>query len=222
MQHDITKLCADSLRSFLDTNYSIKLKSGHAHEIVAAFFGYKSRISMLADIKYPIGDMARAEFIVLRPDTPFVDQRLKGLEGLPPDLPPSQVLAEGVYSVITGDKELLGKIQPGFHDLALILAEENLRSEVWRLDFGTMDWDKDVTIQESEGGVSMKVSLNYPTDTGEKHRYRKYDIRLPRIAANLGYGEPRIIPTQYTGNAGKYSDEEWSQMFPAHLQSFEA
>ena len=49
MQHDIPKLCADSLRSFLSDNHGIKLKSGHAHEIVAAFFGYKSKISLLAD-----------------------------------------------------------------------------------------------------------------------------------------------------------------------------
>jgi hypothetical protein len=33
MQHDITKTCADSLRSYLNHKHGIKLKSGHAHEI---------------------------------------------------------------------------------------------------------------------------------------------------------------------------------------------
>ncbi len=126
MQHNITKLCADSLRAYLNNDHSIKLKSGHAHEIVSAFFGYKSRIAMLADKNHPISNLNQAEFILLNPPTPFVDQRLKSLEGLPPDLPPSYILAEGVYPVITGDKDLLDKIWPTFRDLATYLAEERL------------------------------------------------------------------------------------------------
>ena len=68
MQHDITKTCADFLRSYFSNEYGIKLKSGHAHEMVAAFFGFKSRIAMLADKKHIISDWDRAEFILLAPN----------------------------------------------------------------------------------------------------------------------------------------------------------
>ena len=43
MRRDIPKLCADSLRAFTKEKYGIKLKAAHAHEIVAAYLGYRSR-----------------------------------------------------------------------------------------------------------------------------------------------------------------------------------
>ena len=44
MQRDISKLCADSLRALANEKYGIKLKSAHAHELVAAYFGYRSKM----------------------------------------------------------------------------------------------------------------------------------------------------------------------------------
>lgn len=49
----IAKLCANYLRTF-SNNHGVKLKSGHAHELVASFFGYKSKAAMLADNFSPI------------------------------------------------------------------------------------------------------------------------------------------------------------------------
>lgn len=43
MKLEITKACADSLRTFTENNYGIQLKSSHAHELVAAFFGNSLR-----------------------------------------------------------------------------------------------------------------------------------------------------------------------------------
>jgi hypothetical protein len=216
MQHDITKLCADSLRVYLNSNHGIKLKSGHAHEIVAAFFGYKSRIAMLADKKHPTSNLDQAEFILLDPPTSFVDQRLKGLEGLSPDLPPSYIVAEGVYSAITGDKELLEKIQPSFRDLAIFFAEERLHQQLKMLGMNpkAINWIVDVAMQDSDAEVLMTVSFDYHTGAGERHRYSKYAIHLPRIAANLGYGMPRINETRYSGETRKYSDEELLKKYP--------
>ena len=87
MKHDIAKLSADSLRSYFIDKYGIKVKSGHAHEIVAAFFGFKSRIAMLAD-KNQIVNNWEAEFILLDPPIYFIldptisliNQRLQNLQ----------------------------------------------------------------------------------------------------------------------------------------------
>ncbi len=86
MQHDITKLCADSLRALTLEKYGVKLKPAHAHELGAAFFGYPSKNTMLADTKYPISNLHLAKIVVMAPDD-LIDQRRKDLEGLSPELP---------------------------------------------------------------------------------------------------------------------------------------
>ena len=216
MQHNIPKLCADSLRSYLNDKYGIKLKSGHAHEIVAAFFGYKSRIAMLADKKYPVINLDKAKFILLDPPTPFVDQRLKSLEGLSPDLPSSYILAEGVYSVITGHNELLEKVWPTFTDLATHLAEQRLhqRLSMFKIDSASIKWEMVVDTELKDGGVLLTVDAGYRTDAGEHLKDSKYTIHLPRVAANLGYGTPKVDETRYSGDAARYSDEELLKRYP--------
>lgn len=62
MQH-ITKLCADHLRAFVNDNHGVKLKASHAHELVAAFFGYKSRAALLADTRHPLSNLTSAALI---------------------------------------------------------------------------------------------------------------------------------------------------------------
>jgi len=200
MKHDITKTCADSLRSYLNDKHSIKLKSGHAHEIVAAFFGYKSKIALLADKQYPLSNLEKAEFIFLSPPTPFVDQRLKSLEDLPPGLPPSHILAEGIYPPIVAEKWILEKILPTFRDLALALAEERVQQHIghWRMN-PAPQWITDVDIKATEADVLLTVTFDSPMDAGKLSRYCKVDIRLARIAGNIGYGEPDIMPTFYSG-----------------------
>lgn len=211
MQHDITKLCADSLRSFLSDNHSIKLKSGHAHEIVAAFFGYKSKISLLADETYPLTKLDQAEFILLNPPVSFVDQRIQNLEGLAPDFPPSYILAEGVYSVITNDKGFLEKIQPSFNDLAIAFAKDRLQQHIGHLGMKpTPQWIIDVTSDTTEALALFTVSFNYSTADGKQSRYSKIDIKFPRVAGNIGYGMPDIMPTFYSG---QFRDPDYNPDF---------
>lgn len=211
MQRDITKLCADSLRSFLNDNHGIKLKSGHAHEIVAAFFGYKSKISLLADETYPLTKLDQAEFILLNPVVSFVDQRIQNLEGLAPDFPPSYLLAEGVYSVITNNKDCLEKIQPSFHDLAVTFAKDRLQQHISHLGMKpTPQWIIDVTSDTTEALTLFTVSFNYSTADEKQSRYSKIDIKFPRVAGNIGYGVPEIMPTFYSG---QFRDPDYNTDF---------
>ncbi len=197
MKSHSTKLCADSLRSHLSDNYDIKLKSGHAHEIVAAFFGHKSRIAMLADKEYPIDNMAGAELIPLQLSIHSIDQRLKSLQDLPPDLPPSHVLAEVIYSVLVAKQRLHQRLSMFSKDLA-----------------STIKLEMDVNIEHKDDGVLLTVDVGRHTDGKERLRDSKYVIHLPRIAANSGYGTPRIDETRYSGWMRKYSDEELLKKYP--------
>ncbi|WP_374950054.1 YozE family protein [Mucilaginibacter sp.] len=125
MEH-ITKLCADSLRAFCLNKFGIQLKSSHAHELVAAYFGYASRAALLADTKGSIGNLRDAEFIVLTPTAQIRERRSK-LNGLPQDLP--EDLAEGVYLTLYDEKLILHSVWPTLEELGKALADQYLKSK---------------------------------------------------------------------------------------------
>jgi len=122
----ITKLCADSLRAFTQDNFGIVLKSSHAHELVAAYFGYSSRAALLADTRCPITDLEKAEFIVLTP-TAKIKERRSHLKGMPLDLPEN--LAEGVYLPLYHNNLISQPILPTFEELGKALADKHWASK---------------------------------------------------------------------------------------------
>ena len=103
MQQNISKLCADSLRTLVKKKYGVKLKAAHAHELAAAYFGYSSKNAMLADTKYPITNLAQAEIIVMTSDD-VVDRRRNDLQGLSSELPDSYTLGGAVYTSLFSDE----------------------------------------------------------------------------------------------------------------------
>lgn len=216
MQHDITKLCALSLRTFLKNDHGIELKSGHAHELVAAFFGYKSAISLRQDTQYPLSNLERAEFIHFDPDLSLVNQRIKELQL---DLPGAVILAEGFYTPLMDEKWLVEKIWPTFHDLAVYLAEKRLqeRLEMLRIPLDIIKFDMAVDIEEKGDSVLFVIDVGYPANAGKRLRDSKFVINLPRVAANMGYGKPKIEETRYSGDAQKYSDAELLKRYPIPL-----
>ncbi len=201
MKLEITKACADSLRAFTQNNYGIQLKSSHAHELVAAYFGYASRAALIADKQCPIGKLTDAEIIILNPSAPLVDQRLKTLENLPLELPPSDMLAEGVYAPIVADKQFSGKIWPSLHEVAMALVEE--RAQEFRMfgtNIGEMDWISNVDIKTTDSDALMTVIFDYPANAKKAQRYSKLEITLPRIAGGIGYTKLEVKPTFYHGH----------------------
>lgn len=88
---DLSKLCADYLRSSCTPQASGKLKASHARELVAAFFGYKSHAALIAEKTYPLENLEEA--VILVPDVPLIEQRRSRLKGLPDDVPVSRSLA---------------------------------------------------------------------------------------------------------------------------------
>lgn len=201
MKLEITKTCADSLRAFTKNYYGVQLKSSHAHELVAAFFGYASRAALIADKQYPIDKLKDAEIIVLNHSTTLVDQRLKSLENLPLELLQSNILAQGVFEPIVANEQFAGKIWPSLHEVAMALVEK--RAQEFKLfgnNIGEMEWISNVDIKTTQSHALMTVLFDSPANTTKPLRYSKVDIVLPRIAGTIGYTKFEVKPTFYHGN----------------------
>lgn len=205
MKFEITKACADSLRTFTQKNYGIQLKSSHAHELVAACFGYSSRAALIADNKCPIGTLKDAELIILNHPTQLIEKRLKTLENLPSGLPSSDILAESVYVPITTNEQLSEKVWKDFHDVATAYADDRAFDNMKMMGMGgfdqrELDWLIQVDIKTMENDVLLTVTYDYPAKANKPMRHASVAVTLPRISGNIGYGEPKVLPTFYNGH----------------------
>ncbi len=214
MKLEITKACADSLRTFTQNNYEIHLKSTHAHEIVAAYFGYSSRAALLADKKCPIGTLKDAELIILNDPMLRIEQRLKTLANLPSGLPSSDILAVEIYKTTITNEQLSEKVWTDFKEMAIAYAEDRVfhNEKMERMmgfegfDQRELDWLIQVNIKTLETDVLMTVTYNYPAKAKKPFRHASVAVTLPRIAGNVGYGEPKVLPTFYNGH---FSDPDF-------------
>ena len=203
MKQDISKLCADSLRTFSKENYDIKLKAAHAHELVAAFFGYKSKNAMLADTKYPISNLDQAEIIVMTPDD-FIDQRRKKLQGLSSELPDNYTLGEAVYASLFSDEWWGSQYPPfrSFKTLAKYLVDNNdAYHSVFKLSLDALPMHHVVVVKDSENEVTLSVLHTHETPTEETLVGGKTTIKLPHVAGHIGYGKPQVTVEQWTAGA---------------------
>lgn len=194
MQHDITKLCADSLRAFTLDKYGIKLKPTHAHELGAAFFGYPSRNTMLADTKYPISNLHLAQIIIMTPDT-FIDQRRKDLGGLPPELPDSYALGEGIYAALFSEQWWSSPYPPfrSFEKMATYIADEDVKKRGPEGAYRNHA-SEDIKIERIDDTVKIIVFRFYrvPGVDGVQEATITTTITLHRLAGHIGYSRAHV------------------------------
>lgn len=188
MKFEITKLCADSLRSFSFDNFGIQIKSAHAHELVAAYFGYSSRAALLSDKQCPISNLNKAEFVVLTPGA-FVSERRKDLIDLPVNLP--YEIIEGVYLPLYSQKLIVVKVMPTLEYLALSMANVALKSKPFYFN-GLKVLREGVVIDQYPEGVRLKVLREYFSPQhlleNEKGSIAVIDIfDLKRVAGYIGF-----------------------------------
>lgn len=196
MKH-IVKLCADDLLTIINNNYSIKLKASHAHELVAAFFGYKSNAALLADTIAPISNLLQANIIVLA-SSQSIDERRKTLQDLPPELPENQVLGEIVYSTLLSNKCLLNAPWAAYEPFALFLADEYLREQ--KMDkLYRAPVREGVSIENADNYKHLLVSRFYQLPVANATAFMVGEIeittsiKLQLIAGRIGYGKPEIF-----------------------------
>lgn len=205
MQSNLFKLCADSLRTFSKEKYDVKLKAAHAHELVAAYFGYKSKNAMLADTKHPISKLGQAEIIVMTPDD-FIDQRRQNLQELSSDLPDSYTIGEAVYAPLFSDEWWTSPYPPfrSFKTLAKYLVENNDAYQHTFRAYRDIPMHHIVEVKDEESGVILTVTHAHRTSTGEMQGVGEITINLPRVAGRIGYGKPQIsVPEIWTAGAKK-------------------
>ena len=201
----IAKLCANHLRA-ISNNHGVKLKSGHAHELVASFFGYKSKASMLSDTLSSIENIGQAQIFVLIPSS-FIDERRKCLEDLPSDLPDTYTLGEEMFTFLAAQKKLLGNSFPSWVHLAEALTNEYLQkngnlilpknlgpSENARNIFNKPLHEFNPKIETTDNRIKLTISNRY---YGPSHvHFQPIDavltIELLRIAGHFGYAKPKI------------------------------
>jgi hypothetical protein len=104
----IHKECVDALRAKYRALTGNKLVAGHAHEIVAAYFGYGSAAALRAEGKYPLTSLEEAE--LLMPALAVMDRRIAELQGIPDDLPSSDELASQISAFLAEAGHFSGKI----------------------------------------------------------------------------------------------------------------
>lgn len=200
-QHDITKLCADALRSYVSSRSSISpLKSSHAHEIMAAFFGYKSKIALHADTQHPISNLNQADIIVLPPHNEAANtifqQRRKDLQINAFD----EYDVSNIVSDVLKNSPIYGE---GLEDIARAVARGRLiqRFKTLGIDSDQLNLIVEITdsdIRSSE--TSFTVSVDYISDNAEKTlRDSTITVTFPRIAGHVGYKEPDVQETRYSG-----------------------
>lgn len=200
MQHDIIKLCADSLRAYAQDR-RIQLKSSHAHEIVAAFFGYKSKIALLADKEYPITDIKQADIIILPPYNdavnPIFRQRKNDLQIYTFDEYDVRNIVSDVLKNAPMYSQRLG-------DIACVVARGRLveRFKVLGLDPDQLNLIAEVTDSKiSASEVSFTVSIDYISDKGIKtQRDSTMIVTFSRIAGQVGFKNPNVHETRYSGD----------------------
>ncbi len=205
----ISKLCADHLRTFA-SDYGIKLRASHAHELVAAFFGHQSKAAMLTDTLYSIENLDQASVLIVNPE--FIDQRRQCLQDLPAAFPDSRSLIQELVSILKSERKFLGdawvcaSLEEYITDIYLheqdhlildqlsgVMAETNA-------DFG-LGWCEDIEIEidETDYGITMVVTGQYSGDAGTERPFcgDKIDmamtINLQQIVGKNGYAKPDVF-----------------------------
>lgn len=204
MQQVLVKKCADSLRAQIKDKYNISLKAAHAHELVAAFFGYKSKNSLLADTNYPLDNLCISPIVVMMPNS-YVDQRRKDLHDLPPQLPDSYTLGEAVY-VALFDEEYWTSQYPPFRSFPKMTEYLLKNSETFNHCFkfySDIKMRHIIKISEADHCVEISVLHTHLIHTGETQAVGQTMISLRRIAGKIGFSEPQVSVEQWTGGAKK-------------------
>jgi hypothetical protein len=203
MKQDPSKICADSLRTNIKEKYDIKIKAAHVHELVAAYFGYSSKNAMLADKKYPIGNLNQAEIIVMTSDE-FIDQRRENLQGLSSDLPDNYTLGQAIYAPLFSDEWWASSPNPPFRSfdkLARFLIENNAAYQETFKFYRDVPMHHYVVVKNAENDVLLSVIHSHRTTTGEMLGVGETTIKLPRVAGRIGYGKPQVTVGIWTGGA---------------------
>jgi hypothetical protein len=214
----IYKDCADHLRVSYRQQTGENLIAGHAHELVAAFFGYGSGSALRTDFVYPVSQLAQADILI--PDLALMDARRQQLVGLPTSLPSSDALASDLCDFLrkTGhfsgeewlDRDLLDAIND-FVQRNPMMIEEDLNGEIASTNAYFDELYLDEVVPEANADalmVTINGSLNGTNDedrvfSGDKITFSTL-MTFNRVAGRVGYASPDLETSGYVDQSDYY------------------
>ncbi|EEE48186.2 hypothetical protein FIV06_31440 (plasmid) [Labrenzia sp. THAF191b] len=217
----IQKECADRLRETYRNLTGSKLKSGHAHELVAAYFGYGTAAALQAEVEYPVEAIEAAA--VLIPDLALMGRRQSELNQVPTDLQPVDDLAKEITAYLVDEGYFSGKVWHA-RDLSdeinsyvmedPMLIEDALSGEIASTNayFDELYIDEVVVDVTDDAFVAtLTGSLNGEQDQdrvfhGDKINFTS-TMTMYRIAARIAYQEPDFETGGSVDDSMYYEDD---------------
>lgn len=208
MLHTYIKPAADFLRQHFQQKGQ-KLRATHAHELVAAFFGYKSRAALDSDPTLTLANMNATQLWV--PDTKLIEQRYSELEGLPGKMPSGEELAKILSKFFKEHTGLSGRFWIT-DSLGEYVAYSYLYDEV-PTEFGNqlsgemaltnayfdlIDVDN-YDVFPGTNSVLVKITGTFSGDHDPDLVYHgdtiefEADVELERNAGKCGFSEPELV-----------------------------
>jgi len=203
----IHKDCADHLRQFVSAA-GATLRAGHAHELVAAFFGYGTGAALRAESSYSIAQLSEADILI--PDAETLHQRTQDMPELPDE-------ARDVDSVVTAlcdflrtqghfsgevwrTEDLAEYVKDDYlptHHMLTIMDELAGEMAETNASFDGPDFDE-ATIESDEDGVKVTVTgvLEGDTDLDRPFSGDKIDftceVAFDRVAGRVAFRRPDV------------------------------
>ena len=217
----IHKCCADHLRAQYTALTGGKLSSGHAHELVAAFFGYSTGSALRAETQRPLDLLSQAHIMI--PDLQLLDVRRNALAGLPGDLPGSDDIADllsdhlsstGQY---TGDvwltRDLVDHNSSDFLQDNASRIEDALSGEIASTNayFDEL-YPEEVTIDRHDQGLTANVTGHLNGENDQDRAFHgdsiafETEISFDLVAGRTGYSRPSFSTTGAVDDSRYYEE----------------
>ncbi|QDB82799.1 hypothetical protein [Acinetobacter pittii] len=203
MNIDLSKLCADFLRQNHASQSPVKLKASHARELVAAFFGYKSHASLMAEKTYPLVQLKEA--VIFIPDISLMNDRRSKLNDLPNDLTGSFDLAKLLSDMLAyeglcgGDVWLHETLETYISEVLLpdcqFLIEDQLSGAMaeTNAEFFDVPYYDDVQIEDRGDELVVIAKAQYKGEQLDDKPFcgdtldMVVQVTLPRVAGKRGF-----------------------------------
>lgn len=214
----IQKACADHLRAIYSDLPGGKVRAGHAHEVVAAFFGYPTAAALQAETRYPLSNLGTAEILI--PDAPLMEKRLKELSGLPHGLPTVGDIVLQVSDFLKKSGHFTGRVGTLFDEIDAHLQENSvsIEDDLSGAIAETNAHFDELYVEDVEGQIDDEIllvtasgSLNGESDPdrvfhGDKIAF-SIKMTLPRVAGRAAFGEPEIGEVSGAVDDSDYYDD---------------
>ncbi|MGI9374915.1 MAG: hypothetical protein ACR2PC_02280 [Tsuneonella suprasediminis] len=219
----IQKECADHLRQTYRHLTNEKLGSGHAHEIVAAFFGYGSAAALRTELKYQLDELNRANILI--PHLALMDQRVQQLQGLHAELPEVDDLASQLCDFLRAQGHFSGTvwhtrdvedyINSDFIQNDPMMIEDDLSSEIATTNayFDELYIDE-VALDIGQEALVALISGSLNGETDQDRAFHGDSIAFTtvmtfqRVAGRVAYEKPELETSGAVDMSKYYDDEE--------------